>query len=408
MSVPTHNRLAILSPQEIDDLYGLPRFSDQDRHLHFALSEAEREVAGAVRTASTAVHLILQIGYFKAKQQFFVFEQGEVLDDVRFILRQHFPKRDPSSIHLPSKPTRLEQQRVILDLFGYRTCDQSAKYELEIKAQRIAMLSTHPEFILREALQHLAHQRIVAPGYSYLQEMVSRVVAGERQRVTRLLDQALTPTIQGQLDALLGADERMYRISILKREPKNFCHKELRQEVGRRKTFQALYEFTRTFLATAGISNESVKYYASLVKFYTVYKLRRIQPAMARLYLLCFAFHRFRQINDNLVDAFVHLVNHYEKQARQAAAETMQQAIVAAAGNLQAAGEVLRLFVDDSIPSDMPFSEVKAKAFSLLDPGRFSIVSDYMLETAQTSRLTCTNRKSRPALIWRLCRSGYC
>ena len=53
--------------------------------------------------------------------------------------------------------------------------------------------------VLRETLQNLARQRIVAPGYRFLQEMVGRVVAGERKRVTRLLGQALTPTVREQL-----------------------------------------------------------------------------------------------------------------------------------------------------------------------------------------------------------------
>jgi hypothetical protein len=91
----------------------------------------------------------------------------------------------------------------------------------------------------------------------------------------------------------------MYRISLLKHEPKDFSYGELRQEVTRRKFFEQLYEFGQTFLASAGLSNESVKYYASLVQFYTVYKLQRMAVQIARLYLLCFAYHRFRQINDN-------------------------------------------------------------------------------------------------------------
>jgi hypothetical protein len=66
-----------------------------------------------------------------------------------------------------SKPTRLEQQQVILKLFGYQLCDTAANSELEQKAKRVAMLSTQPIFILREVLQYLTNQRIVAPGYTY-------------------------------------------------------------------------------------------------------------------------------------------------------------------------------------------------------------------------------------------------
>jgi hypothetical protein len=151
-----------------------------------------------------------------------------------------------------------------MQLFGCRACDSAAKEELERKAQRIAMRSTQPIYILREALQYLAHQRVVISGYTYLQDMVGRVVTGERKRITQLLSHALTPAVEERLAALLQSDEGMYRISVLKHEPKNFSYQELWQEVERRKFFQPLYEFAQTFLSSTGLSNESVKYYASL------------------------------------------------------------------------------------------------------------------------------------------------
>jgi Domain of unknown function (DUF4158) len=174
-----------------------------------------------------------------------------------------------------SNPTRIEQHQTILQLFNYRLCDSDAKVELESKARRVAMLSIQPVYILRELTQHLAGQRIVAPSYRFLQEMIGRVVTGERTRITKLLTKALTPTIETQLKTLLEAEEGVYGINLLKHEPKDFSYKELRREVDRRKYFQPLHEFAQTFLATTGTSNESGKYYAGLVKFYTAYKLRQ-------------------------------------------------------------------------------------------------------------------------------------
>jgi len=284
---------------------------------------------------------------------------------------------DVASIQMPSRPTRLTHQQAVLKLFGYRLCDIAAKEELERKARRTAMLSSQPIHILRETLRHLSNQRIVAPPYTYLQDMVGGVVTHERNRIARLLEQALTPTVEAQIDALLQADEQVYRISALRREPKDFGYNELRREAGRRKFFQPLHEFAKGLLAAAGISNESGKYYASLVKFYTVYKLQRMPTATARLYPLCFACHRFRQINDILIEAFIHWVGEYEKQAKLAAAEAMQCALANAADNPQAAGQVPGLFVDTSINGDTPFSAVKEKAFSLLEQERFPLVSSY-------------------------------
>jgi TnpA family transposase len=371
-------RLSILTAREIDDLYGLPRFTENDRLLYFDLSPAEQEAMDGVHTASAAVHMVLQLGYFKAKRRFFVYEHAAVLEDLHHILRRYFPERDPATVKPLSKPTRLGQQEIVLGLFGYRLCDDAAREELERKAQRMAMLSTQPVYILREALQYLEKQRLVAPGYTFLQDMVGRVVTGERQRLTQLLGKALTPTVERHLDALLEADEGMYRIRALQREPKSFSYKELHQEVQRRGFFKPLYPFSRDFLLTTGLSNESVKYYASLVPFYTVYKLRRMAVATARLYLLCFAHQRFRQINDNLTDAFIHLVDHYEKQAKLASDEAARRAMDEASEHLKSAGQVLNLFIDPSIPADAPFEQVKAKAFSLLKPERFALVSAYM------------------------------
>jgi len=371
-------RLSILTAQEIDDLYGLPRFSEDDRLLYFDLSPTERELVDGVFTLSVAVHLVLQLGYFKARRQLYVYSVDEVTEDVKHILRRHFPARDIAEIKARSRSTRQEQQQLILKLFGYRLCTAAVKADLERKAQRVAMLSAQPIFILREALQYLVHQRIVAPGYTYLQDMVGQAVSGELQRMTGLLDRALIPEVEGQLEALTEADEGMYRISLLKHEPKDFSYGELRQEVGRRAFFQQLYEFGQTFLASAGLSNESVKYYASLVQFYTVYKLQRMAAQTARLYLLCFAYHRFRQINDNLVEAFIHLVNQYEQQAKIASEISASEAMAEASTNLKAAGQVLNLFFDQSIADGTPFSKVRQKAFSLLAPERFALVSDYM------------------------------
>jgi TnpA family transposase len=374
-------RLDILSAREITDLYGLPAFTDQERRLYFDLSESERAAVDAL-LPETALHFVLHIGYFKAKRQFFVYDIETVRDDALHVLNRYFPNRSITSASPLSKTRRFELQQSVLTLFGYQRCDSSAKATLENRARRTAMLSTQPITILRDVLQYLENQRIVAPGYTFMQDVVSRAVTGERHRITGLLQNAMTPAIEQQLAALLEADDGMYLISELKREPKDFGYKALRAETARRKVFQALYDFARTFLLTTELSNESVKYYASLVQFYTVYKLQRMAISIVQLYLLCFAYHRFRQINDNLIEAFIHLVDQYETAAKLSAQSAAQQALVAASSNLNAAGRVLNLFIDKSIPDDAPFAVVKEQAFSFLDPERFPLVMNYMRSIA--------------------------
>ena len=371
-------RLSILSSEEIDELYGLPRFSNDERLMYFELGPAEKKLVAGFRIMSVAAHLILQLGYFKAKRQFFRYELNAVFEDMNCILKLHFPDRDMKTLKPLSRHVRVKQQRMILQLFNFRLCKGTLREELECKVKRIAMLSTHPVFIFRELMQYFSQQSIVSPSYRYMQELIGSVVAGERIRITQLLDKAITVEIAAQLEMMLQADEGMYRVSLLKHEPKDFSYKELRQEVERRNFFQPLYEFAQTFLTTTGLSAESIKYYSSLISFYTVYKLQRMQIGAIRLYLLCFAFHRFRQINDNLIEAFIHLVHQYEKQAKLGAEALVQKATNEATENLHAAGSVLGLFVDESIADDTPFIKVKEKAFSMLEPESFALVADFM------------------------------
>lgn len=376
--VADSHRLSILSDQEVDDLYGFPRFTKEDRRLYFDLSPAEKTAASAIRTASVAVHLILELGYFKAKRQFLAFGNEDIAEDMRFVLDAYFPGRTLADIKKPSRPTRGLLQKTVLELCDYRACGPDEREDIEAKGRRVAMISAQPVYILREILQHLESNRIVAPSYSTLQDIVGRAVAGERGRITHLLTDALTPAIESRLAMLLAGDEQLYTIGTLKKDVRDFSYGELRQEVARREFFAPLHDFAGAFLEKAGISQESGKYYASLVKFYTIYKLQRMQPATAQLYLLCFAYHRFRQINDNLIEAFIYLVGQYEKQAKTEAEAGMQQALEDALANLRAAGQVLGLFVDDAIAPDVPFANVREKAFALLDREQFPIVSSYL------------------------------
>jgi len=66
-SASDSHRLNILSLDEVEELYGLPRFADDDRRLYFGLSPPERAAVEA-RTPSVALYLALELGYFKAKR----------------------------------------------------------------------------------------------------------------------------------------------------------------------------------------------------------------------------------------------------------------------------------------------------------------------------------------------------
>jgi hypothetical protein len=170
-----------LGDEEIEALYGRPRFTLDERQEYFAFTPQELTALEPFRSHPSRLYGMLQLGYFKARQQFFVFTLREVDEDIRYLQERYFA---PARFHAVevSKVTRLKQQRVILGLWHYRYCDAAARQHLAAKAQQAARVCAKPVYIFRELWHYLTTQRLVAPGYTVLQELIGQTLTAEQQR----------------------------------------------------------------------------------------------------------------------------------------------------------------------------------------------------------------------------------
>ena len=78
-------RLNILTAKEIQAVYGIPQFTPEERIAYFTLDLLEEEQLKNIRYINAAVYFVLQLGYFKAKKQFFAFDSHDVTDDIKYI-----------------------------------------------------------------------------------------------------------------------------------------------------------------------------------------------------------------------------------------------------------------------------------------------------------------------------------
>lgn len=97
-------RLKLLSQKEYDDHYALPRFRAADRPLFFALNDKEMAVMRSFSHLKSQVFFILQLGYFRDKQQFFDFSLKNITADVKFILKNYFNTTISAAKGLRLKP----------------------------------------------------------------------------------------------------------------------------------------------------------------------------------------------------------------------------------------------------------------------------------------------------------------
>jgi hypothetical protein len=204
----------------------------------------------------------------------------------------------------------------IAELFGYRSWAASFLPQLAQQAEQIVRRDVMPGFVAAELIVWLSEHKIIRPGHTTLQELVSEALSTERRRLGGLLAEVLdesatarwasswcvtTPCLNWQRSS------RTLKISAGVRW----------QGAREARHAEVLARIAKALLPKLGISQQNLLYYASLANFYTVHDLRHLKAEQTRLYLLCYAWVRYRQLTDNLVDAMAfHMKNLRTRAAR--------------------------------------------------------------------------------------------
>jgi len=249
---------------------------------------------------------------------------------------------------------------------------------LSEKASQAAKVSSKPIYVFRELMHYLEDQRLVMPGYTSMQDTIGQALTHEQDRLATILSHYLSGSDQENLNQLLEGSPGLYEITQLKREPKDFSASEIKREIQRGDQLRDLYHLADKLLPNLDISNESIKYYASLVNYYSVYKLKRFHESTTYVYLLCFVYHRYQILHDNLIQCFIHHVRQFREAAKEEGKEQVYQQRCEGNEKLDKAAQVLRLFTDSRIAGQTPFHQVRAKAFGILDGPQIDFVADHI------------------------------
>lgn len=271
---------------------------------------------------------------------------------------------------------------MILDLFQYRLCGAEERDQLETKARLVARVCSKPIYVFRELSAYLTEQRIVVPGYSTLQDMIGSALTAEQNRLLTLVDQQLAAQEKTALQHLLADTAGLYAITRLKQEPKDFTLGEIKDEIKRGQQLCPLYRRAKQLLPLLDISNESIKYYASLVTYYSVFRLKQLDEQLVTVYLLCFIYHRYQRLNDNLLKSFLYKISGYLDEAKTAAKEQVYAYQLESNLHLQKAGQVLKLFTDETIAAATPFQDIRTQAFTIFDRQQLATVADRLTTNA--------------------------
>lgn len=172
-------------------------------------------------------------------------------------------------------------------------------------------------------------------------------------------------TIDG-LKKLIERDDTLSRLAILRQNARDFGWRQMVQEREKRVILEPLHRKACDILPALNISQQNLLYYASLANFYTVYDLRELKPDQTRLYLLCYAWVRYRQFSDNLVDAMFFHMKQLEDESRSVAKQLLADVQEKHRRETSKIGRLLSLYVDDSVPDPTTFGEVRQRAWKIM------------------------------------------
>jgi len=364
MKAKSNPMIKLFTSQEYDDFYGLPIFNPEARSQFLSFSPKDLTIPFA--DPSDQIYFLLTLAYFRAKTCLIDFSLKDARNDWIYLKSKYFSGQKVYK-RLPNAKQKTRIQNKVLELVGYQRWNASLESSLELDL----MIRRHPKVrpFVRALLDGMFRQKIALPAYSTLQRLVTKVVTQEKARLTGLCKQSLTIKTRKICKALLSNDS----ITSIKQDAKEFNHGELRKEIVKKELLAPLFELSVDLMKKSELPKQTIEYYGSLVPFYSLYKLRRMDPDQAYWYLFCYTFSRYQKVNDNLVQFFKHFVTLYDEEIKDLVKEKMEDLQNKLEPLLLKTGHVLELFESKGL------SVKKEKAFNILPQPQMKQVSEFLL-----------------------------
>lgn len=360
-------RLRILSDDDFDKLYKIPKLNNEERQFVFELDEIDKNYLNTINSIPVKINYILNLGYFRTSQYFFSFTFQAVKEDVRFIIKSYF-----AGSSFPMKQISNRQyysnRQVILNKYEMSLYTKSFQSHLSNYLKSVVKQHSVPKYLFDSLLDYCHQHKIIRPSYSILQDLVSGSCNNEKLRISNKLYTIMDSSLRKSLSKLLEKDDLFYQLTLIKKDQKDFTTNEIKSSVEKNKLLFEIYHSSIEIIKQLDISEQNVAHYAELAGQYTVYGLRKLkQPNLARLYLLCYVHYRFLKINDHLASSFIHKVNGYIDDADAYQKETIYLAQVTDKDNRDLAASILSLHINKKVPDN----ELRNKSFVIVAKEKF-------------------------------------
>lgn len=205
-----------------------PVFSEEERMYCFDIPQWASKLIKTFRTPTTKVGFVLQLGYFRSADSFFV-SKTFYQDDVAFVSKLLKIRQKKIDFGGYTGATYGRHQLLILENLGFRKFDDSVKNILDREAVALCPKLLRPRSIFMSLIDFLRTKKIEVPSYHILSDTITNALRSIEEDTQNRVYSSLTVANRKLLDSLinispeyLGDDKqdlknKRYKITLLKK-----------------------------------------------------------------------------------------------------------------------------------------------------------------------------------------------
>jgi TnpA family transposase len=310
--------IKILNNNDIKAFDSPPVFTAEERKQFFYLSQWASELVESFRTPTNKIGFILQLGYFKAANRFFVARKYHQ-NDIEFIARKLELEGELVDFGKYTDATFIRHKKIILKKLGYQPFNEKAKILLQDESISLNSKQTKPRLMFMSLLDFLIEKKIEIPGYHTFAEVITDSLRNFEKVLIASIEENLSIEEKQLLDGLLefgdeyqdgdkqDAKIKRYKITLLKKSNQSTRPAKIKENIQDLQCLESLFLEIEPIISKLNLSSELIQYCAQVVIKSRVFQINRREK---RRYLLLIAFvaYQYYRLNDVLIEVLMQAV----------------------------------------------------------------------------------------------------
>ena len=142
----------------------------------------------------------------------------------------YFPSIAPNLTEKPIKYAYYNSIRIINRHLDYKNWSKQFHQWAIDEVAKYIRVDTNPNFLGYELIKGCINKKIIKPGYSILQNIISEGLSQERKRIYEILNDILSIELKESLKSLISTQDGISTLAALHKDAKNFGFKMMSQE----------------------------------------------------------------------------------------------------------------------------------------------------------------------------------